>query len=103
MELKVPDTNSVPDSYVLTLTVPANTNNGWLQQEPVARSFLVNTAMVHAIRKPPSTADFKLEGLVMLKPWLREYKRVLPKLPSTVAPLLNTPAKPAQPEEANDD
>jgi hypothetical protein len=87
IELKVPDTNQVPESYVLSLTMPTDAYSGWLQQEPIARSFLMNTAMVHAVRKPPSSAGFKLEGLIMLNPWLREYKKIAKDLP-TAAPVL---------------
>ena len=82
IELKIPDTNQVPQSFVLTLTMPPEAYSGWLQQEPIARAFLMNTAMVHAVRKPPSSAGFKLEGLIMLNPWLREYQRLLPQLPA---------------------
>jgi hypothetical protein len=90
IELKVPDANAVPESYILTLTMPNETYSGWLQQEPAARSFILNSALVHAVRKPPSTAGFKLEGLMMLAPWLREYNRLKPQLPSSIAPTLNT-------------
>lgn len=92
MELKVPDANAVPDSYVLLLTMPDNAYNGWLQQEPAARSLILNSALLHAVRKPPSTTGFKLEGLVMLAPWLREYNRLKPQLPSSVAPTLEVSA-----------
>ena len=100
VELKVPDEKSVPDSYVLTLTMPTDAYNGWLQQEPIARSFLLNTAMVHAVRKPPSTAGFKLEGLVMLQPWLREYNRIKPQIPSALAPTLDVSAATPAPQPA---
>ncbi|MCA3244735.1 MAG: hypothetical protein INF43_05490 [Alphaproteobacteria bacterium] len=92
MELKVPDANAVPDSYLLTLTMPDNAYNGWLQQEPAARGFILNSALLHAVRKPPSTTGFKLEGLVMLAPWLREYNRLKPQLPSSLAPTLEVSA-----------
>lgn len=98
IELKVPDTNQLPESYVLTLTMPADAYSGWLQQEPIARSFLLNTAMVHAVRKPPSSAGFKLEGLIMLAPWLREYKKIAPQLPSAM-PVRAPRDEPKQPAE----
>ncbi len=88
MELKVPDANVAPESFVLTLTMPNEAYNGWLQQEPAARNFILNSALVHAVRKPPSTTGFKLEGLIMLGPWLREYNRLKPQLPSAMAPTL---------------
>jgi hypothetical protein len=98
IELKVPDTNQLPQSYVLALTMPTDAYSGWLQQEPIARSFLMNTAMVHAVRKPPSSAGFKLEGLIMLNPWLREYKKLAKDLPSAAPALPASPA-PTQGEE----
>jgi hypothetical protein len=100
IELKVPDTNQVPESYVLTLTMPADAYSGWLQQEPIARSFLMNTAMLHAVRKPPSSTGFKLEGLMMLNPWLREYRKIAKDLPSAAPNLPNRTAPQAEEEGA---
>jgi hypothetical protein len=100
IELKVPDTNQVPESYVLTLTMPADAYSGWLQQEPIARSFLMNTAMLHAVRKPPSSTGFKLEGLMMLNPWLREYRKIAKDLPSAAPNLPNRTAPQGEEEGA---
>ncbi len=99
LELKVPDANSVPESYVLTFTMPDDAYSGWLQQEPAARNLILNSALLHAVRKPPSATGFKLEGLVMLAPWLREYNRLKPQLPSSIAPILNTSPTVARSEQ----
>ncbi len=103
LELRVPDANAVPNAYLMTVTAEPEAYAGWLQQEPAARAFLLNSALISAVRKPPSTTGFKLEGLVQLVPVLKEYKRVAPQLPASVAPALmavsSTEAKPADAEE----
>jgi hypothetical protein len=92
LEVKAPDSNVVPNNYLVTLTAQPEAYAGWLQQEPVARNFLLHSALISAVRKPPSSTGFKLEGLVNLPPLLKEYKRVANQLPSTVAPTLSVSA-----------
>jgi len=92
LEVKAPDANAIPESYLLTLTMPDKAYSGWLQQEPAARNLILNSALLHAIRKTPSATGFKLEGLMMLAPWLREYNRLKAQLPSSVAPTLEVSA-----------
>jgi hypothetical protein len=49
---------------------------------------LLNSALISAIRKPPSTSGFKLEGVVALPALMKEFKRLAPQLPASVAPPL---------------
>lgn len=72
-EVKVPDPNTPPQEYVVTIEAQKGVYEGWLQEEPVARDVLTNSALMVAVRKPPGTT-YKLEGLVPLAPAWKDYQ-----------------------------
>lgn len=78
-EVKVAEQNEVPKQYLVTIDADAETYQGWLQQEPVARALVMNSALMEAVRKPPTPTGFKLEGLVDANVLGRNYKRLGPK------------------------
>ena len=79
-EVKVAEQNEVPKQYLVTIDADAAAYQGWLQQEPIARSLLMNSAVLDAVRKPPTPNGFKLEGLVDAQGLQREYRRVAPRV-----------------------
>jgi|GEM_PF-1182880 len=77
-EDKVADTQNPPVSYVVTIDAIPGVYQGWLQEEPIARAIVLNSALLEAIRKPPSTGnDFELEGLVSANTLARQYRNYL--------------------------
>ncbi|PIZ31725.1 MAG: hypothetical protein COY40_01285 [Alphaproteobacteria bacterium CG_4_10_14_0_8_um_filter_53_9] len=75
-EVKTPDANEVPTHLVVTVETAKNAYNGWIEEEPVAKNLMLHSALLAGIRKPPSTV-FRLEGLVEIRPNVREYKRLM--------------------------
>ena len=83
-EDKVADTQNPPRDYLVTITAVPGVYQGWLQEEPIARNIVLNSALVEAIRKPPSTgSDFQLEGLINADSLARQYRTYM----QTVTPL----------------
>jgi hypothetical protein len=103
VEVRVTDPDNPPVNYLVTLEGKPDVYQGWLQQEPVARAIMLSSAVFDAVRKPPSTGTFRLEGLVNAADLAREYKIYLPQAaravsPSGAAPAAAAPAKPAEME-----
>lgn len=67
LELKVYDPNRHYDSFVALITSETNAYQGWLQEEPIAKSVLAHSVALSALRKPPGGGRFRLEGLIDLK------------------------------------
>ncbi len=101
-EIRVSEPENPPTTYVVTIDAAADVYQGWLQQEPIARSLILNSAVLDAIRKPPTTTGFKLEGLVNANALARDFKpyasqlRTVPAVSATTAPSA-TASGPAQP------
>lgn len=74
-EVRVPDPEAAPDSYIVTIEAEKGAYKGWLQEEPVAKDILLNSALMVAVRKPPANT-FKIEGLVPAEKAWREFKRL---------------------------
>lgn len=73
-EVRADDPDNPPKQYVVTIDAQPDAYQGWLQQEPIARNLILNSAVLDAIRKPPTTSGFKLEALVNANTLAREYK-----------------------------
>jgi hypothetical protein len=101
-EVRVAEPENPPKNYVVTIDAQPDAYQGWLQQEPIARSLILNSALLDAIRKPPTTSGFKLEGLVNADSLAREYKpfaaqmKVIPQSssPTTVSDTAKAAALP---------
>jgi hypothetical protein len=63
---------------------------GWLQEEPIAKQVLLGSALMAAVRKPPSGNTFKIEGLVPLEPAWRDYKKLMKPLGPAKTPTPGT-------------
>jgi hypothetical protein len=118
-EVKNPDSANPPKQLLITLEASGQDYPGWLQQEPIARSFLLSTALLQGVRKAPTSGtgssaanSYRLEGLIEVAPLLRDYKqRVKPvqalvarpsaaASPSTPAAAQASSAAPTAPEAA---
>lgn len=75
-EVKVIDQNEAPRQYLVTVEAQPGLYQGWLQQDPIARSLLLHSGLMQALRKPPTTTGFRLEGLVNADDLLRQYRRL---------------------------
>jgi hypothetical protein len=75
-EVKSPDADTPPDQLLVTVEAKRDAYSGWLQEEPAAKAFLLNSALIAAVRKQPS-GIYKLEGLVPLGPVWREYQKLV--------------------------
>lgn len=73
-EVRVAEQDQPPKTYVLTIDAKADAYQGWLQQEPIARSLILQSAVLDAIRKPPTTSGFKLEGIVDANSLARDFR-----------------------------
>ncbi len=85
-EVKVPDPDEAPKNYVVTIEAEKDAYKGWLQEEPIAKDVLMNSALMNAVRKPPANS-YKLEALVPVEPAWRSYKKLNKPLASTAAPV----------------
>ncbi len=79
-KVEVPSSDQPPRTYMVEIEAKSDTYQGWLQQEPIARSLILNSAVLDAIRKPATTVGFKLEGLVDANALEREYRPFASKL-----------------------
>lgn len=61
-----PSPNEPTDTLLATLEAQKNAYKGWLEEEPIAKDILMNSASLAAVRKPPGN-NFKLEGLIPLE------------------------------------
>lgn len=95
-EVRVAEPNDPPVNYLVTATAAQNVYQGWLQEEPIARALLLNSALMNAVRKPPSSNDFKLEALINARELSQEYKLFVPRAPtvSATATAANGKARP---------
>lgn len=64
-EIRNPKPQSAPRQMIATIEAERAAYQGWLQEEPVAKNILINSATFSALRKPPGNS-FKLEGLINL-------------------------------------
>ncbi|MBI1309333.1 MAG: hypothetical protein GC129_05770 [Proteobacteria bacterium] len=78
-EVRVAEPSDPPKQYVFTIEAEKNAYEGWLQEEPIARAVLMNSALLDAMRKPPTTTGFKLEGITDVATLARAYAKVAPK------------------------
>jgi hypothetical protein len=99
-EVKNPDSANPPKQLLVTLEASGQDYPGWLQQEPIARSFLLNTALLQGVRKTPTSGtgsgaanSYRLEGLIEVAPLLRDYKQRV-KTVQSAAPRTGTAASP---------
>lgn len=106
-EVKVDDVQNPPKQYVLTWEAKPGIYQGWLQEEPVARELMLNSAVLQAIRKPPLANTFKLEGLVhaetLRQAYVQQIKRFVKQAPVKVEepkPLPPSPTGPVLPKQA---
>lgn len=76
-EVKAPDPQEPPTEYIVTIEAEKGVYQGWLQEEPVAKNLLMGSALMAAVRKPPSANAFKIEGLIPLEASWREYKKLM--------------------------
>lgn len=90
-EVKAPDPQEPPTEYIVTIEAEKDVYQGWLQEEPIAKNLLLGSALMVAVRKPPSGNAFKIEGLVPLESTWREYKKLMRPLGPT------TPSRGASP------
>jgi hypothetical protein len=77
-EVKTPDPATPPKQLILTLEAEKGAYNGWMEEEPIARSVLVNSALLRAVRKLPGTG-YKLEGLVNLTDVYKQFTKLAPQ------------------------
>jgi hypothetical protein len=73
-EVRIAEIDKPPVTYVVTIDAKSDAYQGWLQQEPIARSLILNSAVLDAVRKPPTTTGFKLEGIVNAADLARDFK-----------------------------
>jgi len=64
-EVRNPKPQDAPRQMIATIEAERAAYQGWLQEEPVAKAILTNSATFTALRKPPGNS-FKLEGLIDL-------------------------------------
>lgn len=93
-EVRAPDVQVVPKQYLVTVEAARDAYNGWLQEEPIAKSVLVNSALLEAVRKQPANA-YKLEGLVTVDKVWKAYQALAAS--RKLAPA-TAPGKAATPE-----
>ncbi len=91
-EVRSPEPEQPPKQYIISIDAQNDIYQGWLQQEPVARSLILNSALLEAVRKPNTTSGFKLEGLVDATELEREYKPFASRL--NKASLQSSPTQP---------
>lgn len=77
-EVKVIDQTEAPRQYLVTVEAQPAAYQGWLQQDPIARSLLLKSALMQALRKPPTATGFRLEGLVDVDELLKQYRKLAP-------------------------
>jgi hypothetical protein len=78
IEVRNPDPNTAPKSYLVTFEAQKDAYKGWLEEEPIARAVLTESALLAGVRKLPGTG-YKLEGLVPVAPVLRDLKKLAPQ------------------------
>jgi hypothetical protein len=74
-EVRNPQVQDPPKQLLVTVEAAKDSYKGWLEEEPIAKKILLNSALMSAIRKPPGTT-FKLEGLVQLDKLWPAYKQL---------------------------
>lgn len=63
-----------PSAHLLaTITARPDVYEGWLQEEPIAKKLLTQSVSMIAIRKPPKSKGFELEGLIDLEKLNRSF------------------------------
>jgi hypothetical protein len=70
-ELRNVNPQEIPKQLVATITAQKDAYRGWLQEEPIAKQLLINSATFSAIRKQPGN-QLKLEGLIELEKTAKE-------------------------------
>ena len=101
-ELEVPNPQEAPRNLLLTINADSNAYDGWLEEEPVAKSFLALSNTVQAVRRQPGNKKMKLEGLIPLRDAIKELHSHLQEARKTRAignrTLGNTPETQEEPE-----
>lgn len=98
-EVRVAEPENPPQTYVVNIDVKPDAYQGWLQQEPIARALILNSAVLDAVRKPPTTNGFKLEGLVDANQLARDYKPLASQLKVMPKSATTSPTEPAKGED----
>lgn len=93
-KVEVPSSDQPPRTYMVEVEAKSDVYQGWLQQEPIARSLILNSAVMDAIRKPATTMGFKLEGLVDANALEREYRPFASKVNKAALQASPTTPKP---------
>ena len=93
-KVEVPGSDQPPRTYMVEVEAKSDVYQGWLQQEPIARSLILNSAVMDAIRKPATTMGFKLEGLVDANALEREYRPFASKVNKAALQASPTTPKP---------
>ncbi len=71
-ELESPSPLDPPTNLLLTINADSDAYDGWLEEEPVAKSFLALSNTVKAVRRQPGNKKMKLEGLIPLRDAIKE-------------------------------
>jgi hypothetical protein len=71
-ELEVPNPQEIPKNLLLTINANSDAYDGWLEEEPVAKSFLALSSTVQAVRRQPGSKKMKLEGIIPLRSAIKE-------------------------------
>lgn len=82
-KVEVPGSDQPPKTYMVEIEATNDVYQGWLQQEPIARSLMLNSSVLDAVRKPATTSGFKLEGLVDANALERAYRPFASKVNKT--------------------
>lgn len=90
-EIKNPQPLEPADNFIATIEAKRDAYEGWLEEEPVAKDILANSATISAIRKPPGNT-FRLEGLIELPKLWKEYRKLQKNTAKKPAP--QPPASP---------
>lgn len=72
-EVRNPTPQNAATQYISTIEAEREAYKGWLQEEPIAKAILMNSATFEGLRKPPGKT-FKLEGLVTLRDLNKKHK-----------------------------
>jgi hypothetical protein len=84
IEVKVDDIQNPPKLYVVTWEAQKGLYQGFLEESPMARQVMLNSAFIEAIRKPPTGDTFKLEGVANAATVARDYANAVKQLRSSM-------------------
>lgn len=84
-ELEAPNPQEPAKELIVTVDAAPNAYNGWLEEEPVAKSFLALSNTVQAVRRQPGNKRMTLEGLIPLNQAMRDLQPYLQEARKTRA------------------